>query len=538
MRATRLGRRGRGMLALLLGLVAALVAVRPAGAHPLGNFTINHYSAITVGSTSVAVRYVLDLAEIPTFQELGEIRADHSTELTAAERDAYLARKVPEILAALRLTLDDKPLTLQPVARSLSFPPGAGGLFTLRLVLDLQAPLTVRSGTLRYHDGYLPDRAGWREIIANPGPGVGLNKATVPTTDRSHELTSYDKDMLTSPPQVAEAMIPFAPGTGPTAGSTTIAPIVPPASDPLSKWAADLTEQMKTLLARKEFSLEIILGGLLLAFAMGAAHALSPGHGKAVVAAYLVGSRGTPMHAVLLGLTVTITHTIGVFLFGLIILGAAQYIVPEQLYPWLGFLSGAMIVVVGLALVAQRGRPLWRAWRARVRRPVAALQLASATGGLSAPFTAGHDSARPDHDHADDYSDVIQHDDGTHSHGFGSAHSHLPPSGQPVTINSLLALGISGGIIPCPNAVVVLLSAFTLHRLDVGLVMLLAFSAGLAVVLTAIGLLMVYARPFFVRLPLESRLLGPLGVLSALLVAGLGVTIAVSSLVSGGVLKF
>jgi ABC-type nickel/cobalt efflux system permease component RcnA len=338
--------------------------------------------------------------------------------------------------------------------------------------------------------------------------------------------------------------------------------------------------------------------GLVIAFFLGAAHALSPGHGKTVAAAYLVGSRGTPRHAVLLGMTVTISHTFGVFLLLVLVLVAREYFFPEQIYPWLGFISGVMIVVVGLALAAQRGRPLWNAWRGRAAQlahdrahalglphphahaPAEGLALAVA-GATTADRAFGSTHLHPvgpaghthdhehehehehdhEHDHAHDHghdhdhehehdhvhnehehshNDALHsHTDGTHSHGpFGKPHSHLPPDGQKVTLGSLLALGISGGIIPCPSALVVALAAVRVGRVGEGLLLLVAFSAGLAVVLTVIGLLMVYARRYMDRLPFNGRFLQPLGVLSALLVAALGIILAVSSLAGNGGLRF
>jgi ABC-type nickel/cobalt efflux system permease component RcnA len=316
---------------------------------------------------------------------------------------------------------------------------------------------------------------------------------------------------------------------------------------------------------------------------------MSPGHGKTVAAAYLVGSRGTAWHAALLGLTVTISHTFGVVLLLALVLLAREYFFPEQIYPWLGFGSGLMIVVVGLALAAQRGRPLWAAWRRRAAQlahdrapalrlshphtsaPAEHLALAvagapSADRALAGPHlqplgAAGHghehdlETGRGDehphehpHDHNRDHDHghahrhaaaIHTHPDGTHSHGpFGTPHSHLPPDGQKVTVGSLLALGISGGIIPCPSALVVALAAVRVGRVAEGLVLLLAFSAGLAVVLTVIGLLMVYARRFIDRLPFNGRALQPLGVLSALLVAALGLILAISSLTGSGGLRF
>ena len=571
----------------VVAVVALLAWVgwpRGAGAHPLGNFTINHYTALTVRAGAVDVRYILDMAEIPAYQELQTIRPDGSTDLTPAERSAYLQRRVADLLPGLALTVDGTPLALTATGEELSFPPGAGGLPTLRLVLDFTAALPAGSGTLHYQDATYAGRPGWREIIANGGAGMGLEGSSVPATDRSHALTVYPQDLISSPPQVSEATFRFVPGAG---GAAPGAAPAPAPADGLTGWIAQRTDAMTELMARPDLPLGALLIGVVIAFFLGAAHALSPGHGKTVAAAYLVGSRGTPWHAVLLGLTVTISHTFGVFLLLGLVLVAREYFFPEQIYPWLGFISGLMIVVVGLALAAQRGRPLWHAWRNRAAQmahdrahalglphPHAhapaeglALAVASATTAdrafgsahLHPVGPAGHahnheheHEHEHDHDHEQEHSHDHDHEhehshadaahspaDGTHSHGpFGTPHSHLPPDGQKVTLGSLLALGISGGIIPCPSALVVALAAVRVGRVGEGLLLLVAFSAGLAVVLTVIGLLMVYARRYMDRLPFHGRLLQPLGVLSALLVATLGLILAISSLAGNGGLRF
>jgi ABC-type nickel/cobalt efflux system permease component RcnA len=474
----------------------------------------------------------------------------------------------------------------------LSFQPGAGGLPTLRLVFDFTAALPNASGAIHYQDKTYEGRPGWREIIATAGSGAQLDQSSVPTTDRSQALTVYPQDMLTSPPQVSEATFRFAPGLGGSAPSTAPAPA--PATSGLTGWIAQRTDAMTELMARKELPLEALLFGILVAFFLGAAHAMSPGHGKTIAAAYLVGSRGSAKHAAFLGLTVTISHTFGVFLLLILVLVAREYFFPEQIYPWLGFLSGMMIVIIGLALAVQRSRPLLAAWRGRATRlahdrahalgvphphahaPAEGMALAvagGASGAIAAPalhpvgpaghihdhehehehdHSHDHDHNRDhehshdhdhghnhDHDHSHNHEgDVHAHADGTHSHGpFGKPHSHLPPDGQAISMRSLLALGISGGIIPCPSALVVALAAIRVGRVGEGLLLLLAFSAGLAVVLTVICLLMVYARRNMDRLPFRSQVLAPLGVVSALLVAGLGLVLAISSL-AGNTLTF
>ena len=200
-----------------------------------------------------------------------------------------------------------------------------------------------------------------------------------------------------------------------------------------------------------------------MAAVLGAFHALTPGHGKTIVGAYLVGTRGTWRHAVFLGLVVTATHTAGVYALGAVTLVASAWILPERLLPWLSAVSGLLVLGVGASLVRQR---LEHAMH-------------------------GHTHAHGDHVH--------------HHHGPHEQHSHVPPADMTPTLVNLVALGVSGGLLPCPSALVVMLGAIALGRTAFGLALILAFSVGLAAVLTAIGLVLVHARRLFDRLPLDGR---------------------------------
>jgi nickel/cobalt transporter (NicO) family protein len=224
-------------------------------------------------------------------------------------------------------------------------------------------------------------------------------------------------------------------------------------------------ERLMTLVTTDALTPPMVLGACLAAIGWGAAHALTPGHGKAIVGTYLVGSRGTTGHALYLGLTVTATHTIGVFALGLIALLASRYVLAEQIFPWLAAVSGLIVIALGSSMLVKRARPLFR--------PHLPHEHAHRAGHHHEPH---HHHNRHSH----------QHDHGGH-HG----HSHLPPGvdGAAVTVRSLLALGISGGLLPCPSALVLLLTAMSLQRTGFGLLLLIAFSLGLAGVLTGVGLL-------------------------------------------------
>jgi len=227
---------------------------------------------------------------------------------------------------------------------------------------------------------------------------------------------------------------------------------------------------LSQLLNKREVGWGMVLAGLAVAFCLGAIHALSPGHGKTIVAAYLVGTRGTVKHAMFLGGMVTFTHTISVFFLGFTTLFLSQYVLPEKIYPVLGAISGLSIVWIGGMLLYRRTMTLRRYNHAH--------------------HDHVHEHTHHDHDNGHTHDHDHEH---THEHSHGPhGHSHVP-EGE-VTLGSLIALGASGGLVPCPSALVLLLSAIALGRVALGLILLVSFSAGLAVVLMTIGVIVLYAR--------------------------------------------
>ncbi len=281
-----------------------------------------------------------------------------------------------------------------------------------------------------------------------------------------------------------------------------------------------LRERLESLLTVNEPTVGFLLVALGVSFLAGAAHALSPGHGKAVVAAYLAGSRGTIGDAVYLGTVVTITHTAGVFALGLIALYASQYLLVDRLLVWMSFTSGLLIVTIGGWLFWSR----WQALRSRdsgdehQHRHWPFGKPHSHSHGHNHHHEHGHSHSHGGHEHA-------------HRHDHGDGHHHDPPrAGR----GSLLSLGISGGLVPCPEAMAVLLISFTINRIALGLLVLLAFSLGLAAVLIAIGVAMVLAGPALSRLTKDGPLLRVLPVGSAVVVTLLGVVILFRTAVESG----
>jgi ABC-type nickel/cobalt efflux system permease component RcnA len=278
---------------------------------------------------------------------------------------------------------------------------------------------------------------------------------------------------------------------------------------------------------REKLTLGFILVALVIAAGLGAVHALSPGHGKAMVAAYLIGSKGRIRDAVLLGGVVTMTHVSSVIIIGVLALVLTEYLAPQDLYPWLGFASGCLIFVIGYWLLASRALGLGHS-HSHVH-PRAGLEPKHASGesrehAHSHGREEGHDRSHDqEHDHGHEH-------DHSHEHG----HSHVP-QGE-VTLWSLLTLGISGGMVPCPSAMVVLLAAVATHRIVFGLILIFTFSIGLAAVLIPIGVLAVTATRFMTRSAKAARWVRALPVFSAGVIMLVGISLAFSSLLSGGVL--
>lgn len=467
------------------------------GAHPLGNFTVNRYSRIEVGPERVTVQYVLDMAEIPTFQE---IRAqDRDITADGAAKDQYASAQAAAIGQRIRFTMNGAPIALAPESVDLTFPPGQANLETMRLSVRYSAPLhSEREQAAEYRDGNFTDRQGWKEIVVRALPGIALAASDAPTEDISDELRAYPQDMLQSPRDQDTAHFRFAPGDG---GITVPAEKVQASGRSGAAFADLITTSERTL--------PILVFSLFAAFGFGAAHALTPGHGKTLVGAYLVGSRGTPRHALALGATVTVTHTATVFALGFVTLFASRYILPERLYPVLSVLSGLLVAAMGGALCWYRFRDARSGWQVR--------------GNRSLPRTA---NPEPQTGYWHEHEDGV-----THSHGpFGShTHSHALP--ERVTWRNLIALGVSGGLLPCPSALIVMLSAIALHRVGFGIVLILAFSLGLAAVLTSIGLLFVYAGRLMGRFAPRGRLAMLLPIASALGVFLLGLAMTARAVI-------
>jgi nickel/cobalt exporter len=536
-------------LLLAVAAAAATLALVPAAAsaHPLGNFTINHFAAVRVSPTGIALDVVIDRAEIPTFSERQRIDTDGDGQVSAAEIEAERQTACERLAPSVELTIGGDRASIVVQAAGVSFPPGAGGLSTMRVVCQYAAALTAPlapATPIHFAETSEAGRIGWREIIVS-GDRMTIGASSLASTSVSDRLTHYPADLLAVPLAIADTSFTATPG-GPSVAAPCIADAFPLTSDPtdatpgfgcaasvttapgstsssgagvaaglassgasagaggsgssaLASTAASVPggvgADVAGLLQTRDLTPPIVLFSILTAMALGAAHAVTPGHGKTIMAAYLVGTRGTPRHAVALGLTVTASHTLGVLLLAAVVLSVSR-ITPESFNHVAGIASGLLVVAIGGWLFLGQGLPMlrsrfvaWRAERARVAAQAAVHDEAHGAGQAHEhPHEHDHDVSGVEHGH--DHGGATP--GGWHEHG-GHGHSHLPAGGATLTWRSLFALGLFGGLVPSINALIILLATLATGRAAFGLVLVVAFGAGMAIVLGGVGLGLVYA---------------------------------------------
>lgn len=428
----------RRVLAVVASAAALLLTV-PASAHPLGNFTINHLVKADVSGARLRVKYVLDIAEIPTFQIMRERGIEGAQR--AALLDRWAADEVAVVTAGLTVTLDGTPLHLDPSSARASTRPGAGGLPTLYWVGEFAAPMPAAHGarTLTIADAVYPGRIGWKDVVI------------APEREPTNELRSYPSALLGSPREIEGVTLRLA-ADGRVLARTDVSGVQ---SAPAGSTSQIRSNTLSDLLAKGAASPWLVLLTLLTAIGLGALHALEPGHGKTLLAVSLVGARATVQQALILAVGLTFAHTAGVLALGLLMLAAAQWIVPENIYPWITLASGAMVAVLG-------------------------------ANALSRLIKTRRGDAHS-HDHAHD-----------HTHGH---HHHVPRGTAPLSFRSVVLVAMSGNIAPCPAALVVLLAALSLHQLGYGLLVIVAFSVGLAGVLTGLGIALVHGASWLSKRP-------------------------------------
>lgn len=521
------------LAALLSALVSALVVVLAgaASAHPLGNFTVNQYSGLVVTGSTLRVDYVVDMAEIPTFQLRPQLDRNSDGKLSPAELSAYAGSACTRLAGGLAPVVDGRALPLRVGTSGATQPPGQAGLPTLRLRCALSAPLTL-TGRLEisYRDGNFADRVGWREITA-AGDRTTLIRSDVPVRSISAELSAYPKNLTSSPLDVRTATLTVRPGGAPLAGTSADTG----ARAPLPRGVDRATTAFLGFINRAHLSVGLALLAVLLAVALGGLHALAPGHGKTVMAAYLVGRRGSLRTAATIGITVTLTHTAGVLVLG-VALSASTALAPERLFPVLGLLSGLLLAVIGGGLL-----------RSALRNGPAGHQHSAGSHG----HAHDHDSdGHGAHTHGpNSHGPTSQGHSASHGHPRSRPHPHRDGHTEPVHTagpreaprrRSLIAMGFAGGLVPSPSALVVLLGAIAFHRAWFGVLLVTAYGAGMALTLTLAGLLLVRARSLLDRRGGRSgRLAGalsralPVGTAGIITLVGLGLAVRGAAVVVG-----
>ncbi|UNO44391.1 nickel transporter [Streptomyces sp. MST-110588] len=496
-------RRWARRVVLLVGVFLPVVLLgttgaAPAAAHPLGNFTVNAYDGLTVSPRELRVDHVEDLAEIPAAQAEPRIDQDGDHRLDAAERIAWARRMCVRAARGSALTVDGRPV--RPASRGERARavrrPGQAGLSTLRLECLLTAPLGLSPGmdddtdntadtdstadaadaadsgtAVRFTGGMAvgEDGPGWRETTAR-GDRVRLVRTDVPARSASARLTRYPDDLLSTPLRQHGAHLAVRAGGpaltadangGPSGGLSDGASDAageqarPGAVAALPRGADGLTQRFTGLVGSHRLTLGFGLLALALAAVLGAAHALAPGHGKTVMAAYAAGGhRGSFRSLLRIGAAVTVTHTAGVLVLGVVVAAGPQA-VPLAI-PWLTALSGLLVAAAGTALLRRA--------------------LAHRSGPVHVH------THLPSHDHGHAHQG---------EHEPGRAHAHATAvAARPRTRDTLL-LGFAGGLVPSPSAVLVLVGSSALGRLWFGALLVLAYGVGLAFTLVVVAVLLV-----------------------------------------------
>ena len=484
----------RGVAVGTIAAAAVLLSATGASAHPLGNFTVNHYDGLVLTPTAVHDRAVVDTAEIPTQQARHAVDIDHSGDVSAAERAAYAVRSCVAVARDLRLVVGGRAAAFSVVSSRYDYRPGAAGLQTARLQCELTASVDLsRTSDVTFDDAYAADRIGWREITAR-GEGTHLRSAPVPATSVSDELRNYPNDLLSSPLDTRHVVLHVVPGEGVSTVASGVGSI--PGAGPVARVLERINRSFSDLAGAEHMTLGVGLLAVLVSLVLGASHAALPGHGKTVMAAYLAGKRGTARDAIVVGATVTLTHTAGVLALGLA-LTLSSSLAGESVTSDLGVASGALVALIGIGLLAS------------------ALGVRRATAPPY-PHDHHHGHEHPHHDH--------DHD---HHHEHGASRRRSGRAG-------LVGMGVAGGLVPSPSALVVLLGAVALGRTWFGVLLVLTYGLGMAATLTAAGLLLVrLSNRWAGRLAARfsgSRLAGATPVMTAGLVVVVGLGLATRSL--------
>lgn len=482
-------------------------------AHPADLYA--HTISITFSQTKMQIEWQIKPGPLLVNFLWAEMDKDQDGSVSASESESWSASYRDLLL----VSLDGKslPLTMDSVQLPATLNGFQSGqeLITFNFSADLSASTNNTERIIVENTMLPPKSINWFYLIAEDGSAFLFpsQKSHILTIDHIRNPASIeDQSRLLTTWDSGAPALPF--GQQKDVVTETAEQVVPELQE---RSPQDI---LLDLVRSKELSFTFYFFALLIALALGALHALTPGHGKTVVAAYLVGSRGTSWHAIVLGTVVTLTHTGSVFLLGIITLAASQYILPTTIIPFLEILSGVLILGLGVYLLWQRFL-FWRKSNVGQAFSLTSSQN-SINGGLKTRPT-NRISLTPKVKSQKPMSAIKVASPvpaGMHHHGDGKMHSHDVP--EAITWRSLIALGVSGGLVPCPDAIAILLVAIAINRLMLGLALILSFSLGLAVVLIVIGLLMVNSRRLFDRMGFLDKFAPVMPLVSAIVVVILG----------------
>ncbi|MFB6626308.1 nickel/cobalt transporter [Streptomyces sp. NPDC056374] len=497
------------LTATTLAAIAVATSAPAASAHPLGNFTVNYHTGLTLHPDRIDARIIVDRAEIAALQERNLVDTDHDGTISDVETHAYAVTSCATLRRQLHLSTDGKNVQWKAVSATLEQQAGEAGLTTSRLSCELTTHAGLSNPaeiTVTTH--YDTRRIGWREITAT-APDLKIAQSDVPSASATRELRTYPQDPLATPLDQRQANLRTEPGQG--TGAEPSANDIP-GMGLITSLIGKVTHTFDSLVGAREITVPIGLLALLLAVVLGASHAAMPGHGKTIMAAYLAGRRGTHRDAVTVGATVTLTHTAGVLVLGLA-LPAATHLAGESVLVWLGAASGFLVTGIGIWLLtgALRGKSLHNHHH-------------------HGHHGHSHSHDDPEHEHPHHHNghthDAVHSQDHSHDHAgepqldrrrlipsrrIGQrttggvailAHApHVHTAASPARQDTrrpgtagLIGMGVAGGLVPSPSALIVLLGAVALGRTAFGILLVIAYGLGMAATLTLAGLLLVRVR--------------------------------------------
>ncbi len=417
------------LLAVVLGGFSVAVAPRPAEAHPSGTYTVNTHATLGLFHSNVQLRYIVDYSEIPSLQWSIVNDTDGDGVISEAEVLFYVERAKFVVAANLLLTVDGRPLVLEPGAAVASFRIGDLGVETLRMELNYSAVAEAEGlAAFEFEDRNFENITGWRAIIVAPSAGTSTDVTPDWLLDPSAGLTIVPDQWLTFPPKQKWVGFGWDPATGVKSAATDVS------VSPTRVITPQETGSRVANLIRGDLALGSVMFALAFAFVLGLLDGLGPGHGKTVVGSYVAGRDARYADVLAIGVMAALTHAVVAIAVGLLAIELSSHFLPD-LVQWLGVGAGIVALTVGSWL-------LWRRLRA-MRVPLS-----------------------------------VQ----------GSGHRHATAG------RSNVIIGLIGGVIPCPTAFILLLTAVSVGRVGYGIGLAAAFSAGTALALVVVGLGTVIAR--------------------------------------------